>query len=328
MRRPALITPTPFTSPTSPTRLQPIGIDDLISLNIPPRELLLDPIIPTRGLAMIHAKRGGAKTFLALSIGLAVAFGTNLLRWSVPKPGNVLYIDGEMALSDLKSRVITLKTGMSAEIPNERFRLLASDHTALPNLAHEVGQRAIDPLLRDLDLLILDNLSTLAWTGSDNHGDSWSSMQEWLLRLRRSGVAVLVVHHSNKIGDQRGTSRREDVLDTVLSLKRPVDYSPDEGARFEVHVEKSRAFSGDASKPFEASLASTGDGRGLTWVATDLKPNNLDEAIALFRSGISVREVAARLGMTKSTAGRLRQKAQEDGLLDSDDGEEGSGTVH
>jgi putative DNA primase/helicase len=312
----------------SQSPLQPLGIDDLISLNIPTRELLLDPILPVRGLAMIHAKRGGSKTFLALSIGLAVASGTNLLRWSVPKPRRVLYVDGEMTLPDLQKRVTALKAGIGAQIPNDNFRLLAADHTDIPNLATDAGQRALDPLLEGVELLVIDNLSTLCWTGSDNDAGSWTSLQEWMLRLRRKGVAVLVVHHSNKSGEQRGTSRREDVLDTVIGLRRPPDYSPDEGARFEIHIEKSRAFSGDAGKPFEARLVSTVDG-GLIWAARDLQTCHLDEAVALFRSGQSVRAVAARLGITKSTAGRLRLKAQEEGLLDLDDGEDGSGgTVH
>jgi putative DNA primase/helicase len=232
-----------------------------------------------------------------------------------------------MTLPDLQTRVTALKAGIGASIPNERFRLLAADYTDIPNLATDAGQRALDPLLEGVELLVIDNLSTLCWMGSENDGGSWAAIQEWLLRLRRKGVAVLIVHHSNKSGEQRGTSRREDVLDTVIGLRRPADYSPNEGARFEVHTEKSRAFSGDAGKPFEARLMSTGDG-GLRWEARDLKPGYLDEAVALFRSGASVRAVAAQLGMTKSTAGRLRLKAQEEGMLDLDDGEDEGGTIH
>ena len=86
--------------------------------------------------------------------------------------------------------------------------------------------------------------------------------------------------HSGKSGQQRGTSRREDVLDTVIGLRRPADYQPKDGARFEVHVEKSRGFVGDAGKPFEARLVSTAGGCGLTWSARDLKPSHLEEAAA------------------------------------------------
>jgi putative DNA primase/helicase len=146
--------------------------------------------------------------------------------------------------------------------------------------------------------------------------------------------AVLLVHHSGKSREQRGTSRREDVLDTVLGLRRPEDYQPRQGARFEVHVEKSRAYFGDAGRPFEASLVSMPGGRGFTWSARDLKPGHLEEAAALFRDGATVRAAAAQLGIARSRAGRLRQKVQDDGLLDSDGeseadgGEDESGTLH
>jgi hypothetical protein len=183
---------------------------------------------------------------------------------------------------------------MGVDIRNDRFRLLAADHTDVPDLATQAGQRMLDPLLDGADLLVIDNVSTLCWTGSDNSAGSWTSVQEWILRLRKRGLAVLLVHHSGKSGEQRGTSRREDVLDTVIGLRRPEDYEPQQGARFEVHVEKSRAHFGDAGRPFEASLASTPDGRGLTWLACDLKPSHLEEAVALFRSGVTVRAVAAQ----------------------------------
>jgi putative DNA primase/helicase len=269
------------------SEIQTLGIDDLISMDVPVREMVLDPILPAKGLMMIHAARGGSKTFLALAMGLAVAAGTSLLRWSAPKPRRVLYVDGEMTLADLRKRVTALKAGIGVDIRNDRFRLLTADRTDIPNLATDAGQRAIDPLLDGIDFLIIDNLSTLCWTGSDNDAGSWTAMQDWLLRLRRRGIAVLLVHHSGKGGQQRGTSRREDVLDTVIGLRRPEDYEPSEGARFEVHIEKSRAHVGDAGRPFEARLVPTPDGQGLMWSTRDLSPTHLEQAAALFRSGIT-----------------------------------------
>jgi hypothetical protein len=44
------------------------------------------------------------------------------------------------------------------------------------------------------------------------------------------------------------------VLDTSLSLRRPSDYTPAQGARFEVHIEKGRSLHGEDAKPFEARL--------------------------------------------------------------------------
>ena len=189
------------------------------------------------------------------------------------------------------------------------------------NLGSEQGQRALDLLLEDVDLLILDNLSTLCTSGGESASDAWVPMQNWLLMLRRRGIAVLFIHHAGTNGRQRGTSRREDALDTVIALRRPEDYSPEQGARFEIHFEKLRnRVDGAGAVPFEASLESfTGDERdGIRWCSRDLVAPILKRAAALFTDGLTVREVAAILRVSKSEAGRLRMKAMDDGLLSGD----------
>ena len=242
--------------------LKSIGFDDFLAINMPPREMLLDPILPERSLAMLYAPRGVGKTLLSLSIGLAVASGSPLLRWQAPRQRRVLYVDGEMPLVSLQERLRAISTGLGAVIPNDGFRMLAADNTENGlSIGSEEGQRAIDPLLQDVDLVIFDNLSTLCTNGSESASDAWVPMQNWLLKLRRQGIAVLLVHHAGTNGRQRGTSRREDALDTVIALRRPEDYSPEQGARFEVHFEKLRnRVDGDAAAPFEARLGAISAG--------------------------------------------------------------------
>ena len=43
--------------------LQPLGFNDFLSLDIAAREMLLNPILPERSLAMLYAPRGVAKRF-------------------------------------------------------------------------------------------------------------------------------------------------------------------------------------------------------------------------------------------------------------------------
>jgi putative DNA primase/helicase len=143
-------------------------------------------------------------------------------------------------------------------------------------------------------------------------------MQNWLLKLRRQGTAVLLVHHAGTNGRQRGTSRREDALDTVIALRRPQDYSPEQGARFEVHFEKLRnRVASDGALPFEAKLdaISADQMDGVRWWDSDLRPPVLKQAAALFHDGLTVREVAATLRISKTEAGRLRLQALDEGLL-------------
>jgi putative DNA primase/helicase len=299
--------------------LKPIGFGEFLNLSVPPRQMLLDPVLPERSLAMLYAPRGVGKTLLGLSIGLAVASGTPLLRWSAPRKRRVLYVDGEMPLVSLQERLRMLSVGFGAEIPNDGFRILPADHTENGiSLGTDEGQDLLDPLLKDVDLLILDNLSTLVTTGSENASDGWVAMQNWLLRLRRQGVAVLLIHHAGTNGRQRGTSRREDALDTVIALRRPDDYSPEQGARFEIHLEKARnRVDGNAAVPFEARIETANE--GIRWISADLMPPKLKQAAILFSDGHSVRRVAVLLGVSSSEAGRLRLRAVDAGLLVTSD---------
>ena len=304
--------------------LKSIGFDVFLAIDVPPREMLLNPILPGRSLAMLYAPRGVGKTLLSLSIGLAVAGGVPLLRWSAPRRKRVLHVDGEMPLSSLQERLRAISMGLGADIPNDGFKILAADQTEQGlSLGSEDGQKAVEPLLDAVDLLILDNLSTLCTTGSESASDAWVPMQNWLLKLRRQGIAVLLVHHAGTNGRQRGTSRREDALDTVIALRRPEDYAPEQGARFEVHFEKLRNLvDGDAAAPFEAKLESFGgDGSvGVRWSAHDQRPPTFKRAAELFREGFTVRDVAATLHISKSEAGRIRLRATDEGLLATGDG--------
>ena len=95
---------------------QPVGLQDFLALQIPPREMLLAPILPERSLAMLYAPRGIGKSWLGLSIGLAVASGGPVLHWNAPRPRRVLFVDGEMVLSDLQIRLNSILAGLGTKI--------------------------------------------------------------------------------------------------------------------------------------------------------------------------------------------------------------------
>ena len=81
-----------------------------------------------------------------------------------------------------------------------------------------------------------------------------------LFRNGYSGFAVaefsvLIVHHAGKGGQQRGTSRREDVLDTSISLRHPEDYVPTGRVPgLKCISRKARGIHGEDAKPFEAKM--------------------------------------------------------------------------
>src|SRR5580704_5512424 len=111
---------------SAPT-FRPLGINDFLALEIPPREMLLGPIMPEKSLAMLYAPRGLGKSWLALSVAVAVATGGRLLRWAAPTPRRVLLVDGEMPMADLKARLQAILIGSGWEAPNDNLQILAAD---------------------------------------------------------------------------------------------------------------------------------------------------------------------------------------------------------
>jgi putative DNA primase/helicase len=298
-------------------RLHAENIADFLTREFPAREMLLAPILPRQGLMMLYSWRGVGKTYTALGIAFAVASGGAFLRWQAPSSGRVLYVDGEMPANVMQERLAGLVAASSRDLPTpDHFRLITPDQQegGIPDLSSEEGREAVEDWLKDgVDLLVLDNLSTLCRTGKENEAEGWIPVQEWILSLRRRNIAVLLVHHAGKGGNQRGTSKREDVLDIVVSLKRPEDYQASEGARFEIHYEKARGLFGDEAKPFEAKLEVRGE--VAIWTMRDLEDCLTDRVAELLGEGLSQRDIARELAIGVGTVNRHKKKAEEQGLL-------------
>jgi len=296
--------------------LKPIDIQTFLSLEMPPKKLLLSPWLPEQGLTMIYALRGVGKTYVSLSIAYAVATGGTIFGWQASEPKRVLYVDGEMPASTMQERLAQISRSSEKQILDSAyFRLITPDlqEAGIRDLCTSEGQADIIEYVDDFDLIVFDNLSTLTRSGKENEAESWLPVQELALLLRRMGKSILFVHHAAKGGQQRGTSRREDVLDTVINLRRPPKYSPSDGAKFEVHFEKNRGFGGDDAKPFEAALLSSES--KLIWSCRDIENRNDENIIGMCKEGMTQADIAKELGVHKSTVCRAIKKAKAEGKI-------------
>ncbi len=294
-----------MTQPEMPRR---IAAPDLCAADLPERATILDPILSAKSLALLYGPRGLGKTFVALGIAWAAASGGSFLGWRASRAHRVVYVDGEMAAVDMKRRL-----KLFGAAPPTLDLMLADLHPgALPDLARDDGQQSLMEAWGHPDLVVLDNLSSLA--GFQGDPDGWSSLQRFLILQRRLGRAMLLVHHANKKGFQRGTNRREDVLDLVMAMRRPDDYAAREGARFEIHFDKTRGLFGRAVDPIEARMATDSPGVA-RWSWNRAGEHEVRRAAVLLNDGIKAPHMAGQLGVSRATAYRLRDRAREKGLL-------------
>lgn len=304
-----------------PTAKPPEAMDlyELAGHKFKERTPLLGNLLHSQDLAMVHAWRGIGKTHWALSVAFAVATGGTFLRWTALDARKVLYLDGELPGEVWKRRV-------AMHVPEREpkpgyFRFFTPDlldiDTLLPDIGTSDGQDAINAMIEeDTALVVVDNLS--AWVrsgGRDNDADSWAPMSAWLLSLRRRGIAVLLVHHAGKNGEQRGTSKKEDLLDVVLKLARPADYDPKDGAVFVMEVTKGRNLVGEEAESLELALKVDEATQCASWDWKTAAEGTFARVVQLANDGLTQGEIADELKVNKSNVSRAMKKAREQGLL-------------
>lgn len=280
-----------------------LDFETLLNTDIPERKKIL-PWLSEGGLAMVFGQRGLGKTYFGLSLAVAVAQGTPFMRWPISEPGGVLYVDGEMWLGDIRER---LKKFVHAS-PQRTLQILSHElffqqFECDLTITQEEVQEALLTLLdanNDIQLVVIDNLSSLSRIREDKSDDWRHQMLPFLIACRRRGVAVLMVHHAGKDGEQRGTGARND------------------GCYFRVDFTKSRGCYGQDIEPFTAKLIENPYGE-TEWIIASIEENDKQRLIRLIadcgEEGVSAKEAGEELGLKKQYVSRYRKQLEDEGVI-------------
>lgn len=303
-----------------------VSLRNLLEMKIPEREWIAYPFIQEKSLTILYAQRGIGKTYFAMTLGMAIASGKDVCNFKIPKSRAVLYIDGEMTGKDFQDRITNLGFGMDLCNTDtfDRFKILSNDlsEDTLPNIGTSDGQKQITALLGDCELIIIDNLSALCSFGRENEAESWTPMQRWLIDLKHRGKSVLLIDHSGKDPEHgnRGTSKKQDIMDAVVSLEKPTSYNVTDGAKFVMKYQKSRNVAGSILKPVGFQLETVGNQGFVSWSefkVTDPanqtkreaeKAKKLETVGNLLSQGKSYRDIESETGISKSTVGELAKQ--------------------
>jgi hypothetical protein len=136
-------------------------------------------------------------------------------------------------------------------------------------------------------------------------------LTEWFNDLNQQGVSLIFLHHAGKGGTQRGSSEKEDMLDSVLRLQRPANKKNEANLCVEISQEKCRAECKEARwlKPFELSLE-TRDDRA-QWTIRPARNAQIEAAFEMFADGMKPSDVFTDLGIARSTAFKYRKMYEE-----------------
>lgn len=299
------------------TGLVAVDVRDFLVMDLPPLEYAMEPLLTVKGRGMVYAPRGAGKTFITMQIAHSIAMGTPCFVWDIPKRRPVVYVDGEMHSAMLQERQREILKINGGDPPETGFlKLITRDlqKDVRPKINTNAGRAHLEAHLSSGDVLILDNLSALSPSSDEKETEDWALIEDWLSDLSWRGITTIFVNHSGKSGDQRGTSKREDLLDFVLKLRVPSDHTMDEGLRAELHLTKLRGKSPKPAwgRPFEVRLGM--DDRGeLAWLTRELKDLLKDRARRMLSDGMKTNDVVLETGLSRWAVARLAKNLKQPG---------------
>lgn len=306
---------------TDKTDYKILFFDEIEASNPLPIEFIVDPFLPTQGIAWIYAGSGMGKTLFTLNLAYAIASGGNFLKYSCPKPRKLLYLDGEMKYTQVYNRLMKIKEKQGEIDYVKNFALFTGDENKLHGIPHIdtiEGQKIYDDLIEEhnFEIVVIDNLSMLS-SFEESKASEWKPIQNWILKHKRNGRSFIIVHHAGKPNNHgttyRGTSKMIDCADTVIALQ-PIkdDRTEDEQInlkKFKISYEKARDFGGKDAMSFEVSFEN-----GI-WSYQSLERTTIEEIVKRMNMGINQVSIAKELNVSPPYVNKLVMAARRQGLL-------------
>lgn len=288
------------------TTLKLMAAHRLVAFEIPPRKRHWGRLMCAHQVGMVVGPRGKGKTWVCLGIAVAISSGASFLGHAPDKPRSVCYLDGEMDFATLQERVKATYETLGVE-PSSNLRFFTPELFAdlLPAINTSEGQSAIDRMIgSEWDVLIIDNYSAWSSDGRET-AESWAPLMRWMLGHKHAGRSVMIVHHTGKNGEQRGSSRHEDAIDWSIALKPLDEKQPGDALRFVLEWKKCRHLTQVETPPICACMQKDEDGK-LAWtcITGPVVNPNAAKARQLKAEGVPVGQIAKQLEVNRTTVTR------------------------
>jgi hypothetical protein len=213
-----------------------------------------------------------------------------------------------MTIQDMQHRAKELEIGKGNINPIYLYSDAYASDRGLPranlldeNWRIEMKQTLLD---KNIKLWVVDNIASLTPGIDENKKEYWDPINKWLLDLRFAGIATILLHHVGKGGSQRGTSAREDNIDTSIMLKQPQDYQTEDGCRFIVEFKKNRCVSEDQFLLADTEFKYMGG----EWLYQNVKIKTKEQIIEMLKAGKKQTDIAKELDVSKSYVSRIKNE--------------------
>ena len=313
----------PNGEPPESGKLRHLDIKAMVRENPPEVPWLVEGLVVKAALTILNGREGEGKSLLAMAVSAGAAGGHSVAGLDCER-GSVVYVDAENGAYEIHRRVHAL------ELPLEGVEVYEVNDF---DLRDDLDELEVVVERHRPSLLVLDSFRSL-WGGDENDSGQVSRCLDPLRRLaHRSGVAILLLHHSGKANSNyRGSSaigastvlgftlarEQDDVQEDRRYIKtwkcRPAPEPPRRWLR--LLAERGRVYVDAAEAPIDPDPKPEAPKR------TELRPQVLALLMAEPHSKASL---CFALGRSKGdgTVGRLLNSLHAEGLLNVEKGDPG-----
>ncbi|MCB0209363.1 MAG: AAA family ATPase [Anaerolineae bacterium] len=214
---------------------KPTGVFEFLTpselFKLPDKNYLIDGIIASGDLAMIYGPPGCGKSFVAIDLAVSLALGELWAKkYTTPRPLKVAYSTGE-GMSGIKARFLAaLNTRMRQEGNNKIHNKLDENMTIIldvPQLYDLSFEQSMQQFVdewssqkrEDLDILIIDTLHNASIGANENNASEMGIAINWAkYPIKQLGCAVILIHHSNRTNQYRGSSALHAAMDLMIEV--------------------------------------------------------------------------------------------------------------
>lgn len=189
------------------------------------RQYMIEPWLPPATIVQVFGYSGHGKSlFVQHAMGMLAAGKKYYGPFEIHRTGRVLYMDWEMGPGTVGLRLQEMEHYGDME---DRLNIWAPwiEDTKPVNLRTAEGAMELQALIHEAkpDVVVLDTVRS-AYSGlEENKASEWAQVNELAMRLRNAGLAVILIHHANKPGEQgigreAGSSNQLTVLETQIRV--------------------------------------------------------------------------------------------------------------
>ena len=191
---------------------------------------LIQPWLKKASLVQVFGYSGHGKSIFILHMMTALACAKPFAGpFAVEHRGKVLIMDYENGLLSLSRRLDDLAKvyGDPGEFLQIWVMAAETDFEREMNIENDDGRTEFEDLVNSVapDVIVIDTVRSALPDQDENAKDGWTLLNRFVMRLRRLGYAIVMLHHANKASadskfqSYAGSSHQKTYLDRQIQVR-------------------------------------------------------------------------------------------------------------